>query len=378
MNYLSQINMKVPPTMDDHVARRKDVNGLAMTAINTAANVSVIDLTQGVYAAGYTGNLQDKPIMSGEWVNHGAVIMVMGYEGYLGKVILYFAQRNDQSPALTAGRVFYTQIDFDLPNFNYGNIPWREIGVPGADGVRGNNIMPWNSATTVTNISQVTGAAVGDLILNAYSAAVTILGASVQPGGLRKVTSATAGTDAGSIRGAGGTIQFPNCGLRLSVSTNVATCISNADRSGEYILSILIKGDGKWSAGSTNTFPLFADQMQSWQLIGGVSDPGRAMDNNSIKVEEDNPGYLAAWFAGRGTSNSRIQIDLDIVVYNRYSATNAIVYSCTYTYRITVSRTGGISWNRTTVGALINASGNTPGVRVPYGQSGTYATVVYA
>jgi hypothetical protein len=71
-------------------------------------------------------------------------------------------------------------------------------------GSGGRGFYAWNSSTAMTNISQITGMAAGDYVVNTYSAAVNILGASRAIGDVVQATSATAGTLAGNIRGATG------------------------------------------------------------------------------------------------------------------------------------------------------------------------------
>jgi uncharacterized protein (TIGR02145 family) len=66
----------------------------------------------------------------------------------------------------------------------------------------GAGIIPVTSA--VSNISAVPGARIGDVLLNAGAAVLTILGVSAAVGGLVRITGATTGTAVGNIRGTAG------------------------------------------------------------------------------------------------------------------------------------------------------------------------------
>ena len=70
-----------------------------------------------------------------------------------------------------------------------------------AGNISGFNVFPWNSTTAITNILQIDGAKLGDSIVNTAMMATTILGINTQIGGIVKITSATTGVDAGNIRG---------------------------------------------------------------------------------------------------------------------------------------------------------------------------------
>ena len=88
--------------------------------------------------------------------------------------------------------------------------PAGSQGNPGATGSQGpagaNGIafFGWNTASNLTNISSITGMAVGDYVVNTGTATRTMLGVSTVTGGVVRSTSATAGTAAGNIRGATG------------------------------------------------------------------------------------------------------------------------------------------------------------------------------
>lgn len=82
------------------------------------------------------------------------------------------------------------------------DIPTGSSG--GGAGVRGRQVISWTTAGNLTNITQVAGLEVGDMVLNGGTATRTILGVSSPVGTLVRVTSATAGTNAGNIRGAQG------------------------------------------------------------------------------------------------------------------------------------------------------------------------------
>ena len=77
-------------------------------------------------------------------------------------------------------------------------------GNTGAAGAKGVAFYGWSTAANLTNISSVSGMAVGDFVVNTGTATRTILGVSADIGGVVQSTSATAGTAAGSIRGAAG------------------------------------------------------------------------------------------------------------------------------------------------------------------------------
>ena len=94
-------------------------------------------------------------------------------------------------------------------------------GATGAAGAKGVAFYGWNTAANLANISSITGMAVGDYVVNTGTATRTMLGVSCDIGGVVKSTSATAGTAAGSIRGATGsqgppgndaTIAMPSTG----------------------------------------------------------------------------------------------------------------------------------------------------------------------
>jgi len=85
------------------------------------------------------------------------------------------------------------------PQGNTGN-----TGATGATGAKGIAFYGWSTAANLTNISSVSGMAVGDFVVNTGAATRTILGVSCEIGGVVQSTSATAGTAAGSIRGVAG------------------------------------------------------------------------------------------------------------------------------------------------------------------------------
>jgi hypothetical protein len=69
---------------------------------------------------------------------------------------------------------------------------------PGASGV---GFWGWNTASSLTNISSVSGSKVGDYFVDTGTATRTILGVSAAIGDVVRSTSATAGSAAGNIRG---------------------------------------------------------------------------------------------------------------------------------------------------------------------------------
>ena len=94
-------------------------------------------------------------------------------------------------------------------------------GATGAAGAKGAAFYGWNTASNLTNISSISGMAVGDYVVNTGTATRTMLGVSTEIGGVVKSSSATAGTAAGNIRGATGpqgpagsnaTITMPSTG----------------------------------------------------------------------------------------------------------------------------------------------------------------------
>jgi len=82
--------------------------------------------------------------------------------------------------------------------------PQGQTGATGAAGAKGVAFYGWDTAASLTNISSISGMAVGDFVVNTGTATRTILGVSTDIGGVVKSTSATAGTAAGNIRGATG------------------------------------------------------------------------------------------------------------------------------------------------------------------------------
>ena len=77
-------------------------------------------------------------------------------------------------------------------------------GAQGATGAKGVAFYGWSTAANLTNISSISGMAVGDFVVNTGTATRTMLGVSTVIGGVVRSTSATAGTAAGNIRGATG------------------------------------------------------------------------------------------------------------------------------------------------------------------------------
>jgi len=96
-------------------------------------------------------------------------------------------------------------------------------GSPGGTGPKGVALYAVTGA--LSNISGVSGAAIGDFFVNAGSAAVSILGVSAAIGDVVKSTSATAGTAAGNIRGAGGGPGSP--GEKGAAFYSVTAALSN-------------------------------------------------------------------------------------------------------------------------------------------------------
>jgi hypothetical protein len=86
-----------------------------------------------------------------------------------------------------------------------GAAAWMERlnirGGAGTNGTKGVAIYPWDSATALSNISQVTGSAIGDSFINTGTAAVTILGHVCNVGQIVQATSASAGNRVGTVRG---------------------------------------------------------------------------------------------------------------------------------------------------------------------------------
>jgi hypothetical protein len=74
-------------------------------------------------------------------------------------------------------------------------------GAAGAAGAKGVSFYGWSTAANLTNISSITGMAVGDYVVNNTTATRTILGLSAVIGGVVRSSSATAGTAAGNIMG---------------------------------------------------------------------------------------------------------------------------------------------------------------------------------
>jgi hypothetical protein len=74
-------------------------------------------------------------------------------------------------------------------------------GTAGAAGKAGMSFWAWSTAVNPTEITYITGANIGDYIVNTGAAARTILGVPTDIGGVVKITSPTAGTAAGNIRG---------------------------------------------------------------------------------------------------------------------------------------------------------------------------------
>jgi hypothetical protein len=82
--------------------------------------------------------------------------------------------------------------------------PQGSQGNTGAAGATGAAFYGWSTASNLTNISSITGMAVGDFVVNTGTATRTMLGVSTVIGGVVCSTSATAGTAAGNIRGPAG------------------------------------------------------------------------------------------------------------------------------------------------------------------------------
>ena len=82
--------------------------------------------------------------------------------------------------------------------------PQGNTGATGAAGAKGVAFYGWNTAANLTNISSISGMAVGDFVVNTGTATRTMLGLSTEIGGVVCATSTTTGTAAGNIRGATG------------------------------------------------------------------------------------------------------------------------------------------------------------------------------
>ena len=74
-------------------------------------------------------------------------------------------------------------------------------GPAGAAGAKGVSFYGWSTAANLTNISSISGMAIGDYVVNNTTATRTMLGVSTGIGGVVRSTSATAGTAAGNIMG---------------------------------------------------------------------------------------------------------------------------------------------------------------------------------
>lgn len=103
-------------------------------------------------------------------------------------------------------------------------------GSPGATGPAGpKGVSFYGTLNAVSNISSISGSQVGDYIVNIYDgSSLLILGQSVLPGQVVRITSATTGTIVGNIRGAqGNTGATPNISVTAtqlpSGSTPTAT-----------------------------------------------------------------------------------------------------------------------------------------------------------
>jgi hypothetical protein len=98
-----------------------------------------------------------------------------------------------------AGRVIpsggFVRITSAAP-FQVSTVIGELAGPKGERGARS-----WAITAAITNISQVSGAVIGDEFVNAGTATFNILGISTAIGGVVRSTSATAGTAAGNIRG---------------------------------------------------------------------------------------------------------------------------------------------------------------------------------
>jgi len=161
------------------------VKGVAFYGWNTASNLTNISSITGMATGDYV-------------VNTGtATRTILGVSTDIGGIVCSTsatagtATGNIRGPAGATGSTGST-----------GNT--GATGAAGAAGAKGVAIYGWNTASNLTNISSITGMAVGDFVVNTGTATRTILGVSTAVGGVVCSTSATAGTAAGSIRGATG------------------------------------------------------------------------------------------------------------------------------------------------------------------------------
>jgi len=116
------------------------------------------------------------------------------------------------------------------PQGNTGN-----TGATGATGAKGIAFYGWSTAANLTNISSISGMAVGDYVVNTGTATRTMLGVSTDIGGVVCSTSATAGTAAGNIRGvAGATGQTGATGSQGSQGNTGATGAAGAKGTSFY------------------------------------------------------------------------------------------------------------------------------------------------
>jgi hypothetical protein len=107
----------------------------------------------------------------------------------------------------------------------------------GPPGPQGTSFKIWNTAADLTNISSISGAKVGDYIINGDTATRTILGVSTAVGGAVLVTSATTGTAAGNLRGPTGAAGAAGASAIVTIMTASQFATANA---GSYAANSLI------------------------------------------------------------------------------------------------------------------------------------------
>ncbi len=140
-------------------------------------------------------------------------------------------------------------------------------GGKGGTGAKGTSFWGWNTADTMTNISQISGMAVGDYVVNTGTATRTILG-----------TSATAGTDSGSLT-SGMTGSSVVIGTFIaSASSNTSYPMNTVDLGFRPTAVIAMRYDYRGATYATlDLFSVvgsaFSSSGGSWTMVSGTSTP---------------------------------------------------------------------------------------------------------
>jgi len=177
---------------------------------------------------------------------------------------------------------------------------WSRFVAQGAKGEQGFSVFAWNTANNVTNISQVSGMAIGDLIVNTGAATRVILGVSTAIGGMVRAIATTAGVAAGSIRGPHGMVTVVDNLSSLSVteplSANQGRVLNESKANIEHshdtkdiggLLEALYPvGSIYLSTNSTNPSAVFGGTWIAW----GQGRVPVGVDSNDVDFVQDMTG----------------------------------------------------------------------------------------